>query len=49
MESITTFSIYRERKDRGGNPYEKNDLLHFKYQIKSIKNFLPVDLEREKY
>lgn len=49
MESSSAFSICIGRKDIVGNPRVKNDLLHFIYEIKSMKNFLHMDLEKEKF
>ena len=45
MESSSAVSICIGRKARVGNHMRINDLLHFKDQIKSMKNFL----QREKY
>lgn len=48
LESISSFSNCIGRKDRVCNPSEKNELLHLIHETKSLKIFLPVDLEREK-
>lgn len=49
MESSSAFSIFIGRKDIMGKPCVKNDLLHFIYENKSMKIFLHMDLEKEKF